>query len=387
MYHRNLGFGPKKQRVPTMDAESAQDIMLDYFAPSPPESQPSSFVALFRSESEIPLTMSQQLTPPCSPTLVMPDAPRPNKRPIADIMPLSQHASSSNNTSSGGGTAWQISPSYRNPFAQPAGVPAKRELKNLSGGAPSRLLTDFRLETNTAVIQGQGGKSAVYFAQHRLDGLFYAVKVISKGPDTRVDDLREVQALAAVGRHANVVGYHASWLDGEQIWMQLEKCDSTLGADIAAAKPYSLEDFARLARDLACGLAHVHGSGIAHLDVKPDNIFYRYTKEGKQFKIGDFGQAQPLHAVSLGDEGDSNYYRALGATASGQDLDMYALSRSLLDVPVTFSWQQAEACSSALIVFVTNPAESTIITSKGPLLSAQLLLTEVTGLLAQLEGV
>jgi len=55
---------------------------------------------------------------------------------------------------------------------------------------------------------------------------------------------------------------------------------------------------------LAGGLAHLHGKGMAHMDVKPDNV---YEDARGQFKLGDFGMATSLNgAVNLDvGEGDS----------------------------------------------------------------------------------
>jgi serine/threonine protein kinase len=57
---------------------------------------------------------------------------------------------------------------------------------------------------------------------------------------------------------------------------------------------------------MAEALAHLHEHGIAHLDVKPDNI---YTTPAGVLKLGDFGLATPLGgggACTLApDEGDS----------------------------------------------------------------------------------
>ena len=56
---------------------------------------------------------------------------------------------------------------------------------------------------------------------------------------------------------------------------------------------------------MASALKHIHGLGMVHLDVKPDNI---YSTPSGTFKLGDFGLAM---AVAQGgqragtSEGDS----------------------------------------------------------------------------------
>lgn len=56
---------------------------------------------------------------------------------------------------------------------------------------------------------------------------------------------------------------------------------------------------------MAEALQHLHARGIAHLDVKPDNI---YTTRDGAYKLGDFGLACPrggvTHTLSP-EEGDS----------------------------------------------------------------------------------
>ena len=44
---------------------------------------------------------------------------------------------------------------------------------------------------------------------------------------------------------------------------------------------------------LSAALQHLHSSGIAHMDVKPDNI---YASSEGAYKLGDFGLATSLHS-------------------------------------------------------------------------------------------
>lgn len=59
---------------------------------------------------------------------------------------------------------------------------------------------------------------------------------------------------------------------------------------------------------MAAALQHLHDKGIAHVDVKPDNIFEVEGGE-KRYRLGDFGLARPLHAMHssrvVSNEGDS----------------------------------------------------------------------------------
>lgn len=41
----------------------------------------------------------------------------------------------------------------------------------------------------------------------------------------------EVQALAALGSHENVVGYYTSWFENEQLYIQMELCDRSLSTN------------------------------------------------------------------------------------------------------------------------------------------------------------
>lgn len=58
-------------------------------------------------------------------------------------------------------------------------------------------------------------------------------------------------------------------------------------------------DFLQIAK----ALHFIHGRGIAHLDVKPDNI---YVKNGV-YKLGDFGCATLLNQSLPIEEGDARY--------------------------------------------------------------------------------
>nr|GFC75564.1 Wee1-like protein kinase [Tanacetum cinerariifolium] len=78
---------------------------------------------------------------------------------------------------------------------------------------------------------GTGNFSYVFKVLKRIDGCMYAVKRSIKKlyQDTeRKKALMEVQALAALGYHDNIVGYNTSWFENEYLYIQMELCDHSL---------------------------------------------------------------------------------------------------------------------------------------------------------------
>lgn len=155
----------------------------------------------------------------------------------------------------------------------------------------------YRAEFKEIRLLGTGNFSKVYLAQHRLDGVNYAVKRsthrISSDAAKR-QWVQEVHALAAVGSHPNLVRYHTAWiekeagLDGEHLYIQLEACDTSLGNLRALNNPSKDAELVELLHQIALALQHMHARNMAHMDVKPDNI---YILDETTYKLGDLGLA------------------------------------------------------------------------------------------------
>ncbi|KAH0866718.1 hypothetical protein HID58_083929 [Brassica napus] len=170
----------------------------------------------------------------------------------------------------------------------------------IGGSGLSRYLTDFH------EIQqiGAGNFSRVFKVLKRIDGCLYAVKYSTRKlilDSERRKAMMEVQALAALGFHENVVGYYNSWFENEQLYIQLELCDHSLSKK--SSLKISEREILVIMHQIAKALHFVHEKGIAHLDVKPDNI---YIKNGV-CKLGDFGCATRLDKSLPVEEGDARY--------------------------------------------------------------------------------
>ncbi|KAG6553898.1 hypothetical protein Mapa_004815 [Marchantia paleacea] len=205
---------------------------------------------------------------------------------------------------------------------------------NVGGNGLSRYRDDFHEVQEI----GRGCFSRVYKTVNRIDGCFYAVKRSHRQlrqDSERKQALTEVQALAAIGAHRNIVRYHTAWFESDYLYIQMELCECNL-SELRADGKLSLErSLIDVLWQITQALAVVHACGLAHLDVKPDNIYY----VNGAFKLGDFGRATRLDGTIQIEEGDSRYASseilnddysnlhkadifALGAT-------MYELSRGL----------------------------------------------------------
>ncbi|XP_074268528.1 wee1-like protein kinase isoform X1 [Silene latifolia] len=174
---------------------------------------------------------------------------------------------------------------------------------SVSAGADS--MSRYRADFQEIEQIGNGNFSRVFKVLKRIDGCMYAVKhsIRQLYQDTeRRKALMEVQALAALGFHENLVAYHTSWFENEKLYIQMELCDYSLSIHNSCClqnEEKVLEALYQIAR----ALKFIHEKGIAHLDLKPDNI---YVKSGI-FKLGDFGCATLLDKSLPIEEGDARY--------------------------------------------------------------------------------
>ncbi|GKV04937.1 hypothetical protein SLEP1_g17019 [Rubroshorea leprosula] len=172
---------------------------------------------------------------------------------------------------------------------------------SIGGDGLSRYHTDFHEIEQI----GMGNFSQVFKVLKRIDGCMYAVKHTMRQlhQDTeRKKALMEVQALAALGSHENTVGYFSSWFENEQLYIQMELCDYSLSRN-KTSQLFTEGELLKVLHQIAKALQFIHQRGIAHLDVKPDNI---YVKNGV-FKLGDFGCATLLDKSLPIEEGDARY--------------------------------------------------------------------------------
>ena len=151
-------------------------------------------------------------------------------------------------------------------------------------------------------VIGVGGMGVVYRARHVKLGREAAVKMVlsgrhaSPGALARFD--REAAAVARA-RHPNVVEVYEFHEHDGLPYIAMELVDGGSLRDTLKGGPLPPREAARVARDLAEGLALAHSKGVIHRDLKPANVLM--TTDGTP-KITDFGLAKLLDSAAEEDQ-------------------------------------------------------------------------------------
>lgn len=210
-------------------------------------------------------------------------------------------------------------------------------------------------------VVASGSFGVVLRGVHDLDGQLYVVKQskrrILSEPDLQ-NRLQEIFALAA-SRCAGVVRIHDAWVADSNVFIRTEFLSG--GSIASMPRPWPEELVWHLIESIGGALHWLHSNSIIHLDVKPENIFFRRNPtsgsgsgdgnpyDSVVFKLGDFGLARPVSdaatftgesfAGANDDDGDRRYLSPElmatldgASTGFGKGADVYALGATLVEL-------------------------------------------------------
>jgi len=153
---------------------------------------------------------------------------------------------------------------------------------------------------------GGGGYGVVYRAEDRLLRRQIALKMAKVGPCDPLAARRilehEFRVYHRVGSHPNLVAvydmHYLPWRNAGVLIMAMEWVDGGSLRDWLQANESNREVRVRHGRKLimqACScLSALHRHGVAHLDIKPENLLL--TRDGV-LKVSDLGAAQCLNTI------------------------------------------------------------------------------------------
>src|SRR5579885_2730202 len=149
---------------------------------------------------------------------------------------------------------------------------------------------------------GRGGMGVVYLAREVRLAREVAIKVLpprlAASPELRDQFVREAQTAARLS-HPHIVPIHrVDEARGFVYFVMTFVHGETLAERIARRGPLAPHHAARVLREIAWALAHAHGAGIVHRDVKAENVMLESGTE--RAIVMDFGIAASARDTASG---------------------------------------------------------------------------------------
>jgi len=209
---------------------------------------------------------------------------------------------------------------------------------NLIAAIESRLGTGWSI----AGELGTGATSRVYLATRGDTGARMVVKIMKSGAAEAARSqyfLLEMQVLQKM-HHPNVVPItDAGEAQGVLFFTMPFVEGETMRHRLAREGAFAMTDAARIARDIANALGHVHSHGIVHRDIKPENVLL--SPNGAV--LLDFGHARAPAIMPNADSHDNKKYiigtpnyvspeQVSGRRVADSRSDLYSLGCVLLEM-------------------------------------------------------
>lgn len=145
----------------------------------------------------------------------------------------------------------------------------------------------------------RGKYASVWECEHKPSGTVHAVKVIQRAGLEPKDDeviLNEVATMQSLSGNDYVVQLLDFYEEEDRFYLVMEYC---AGGDvfdrIVQYKHYTECDARALALILLKAVRSIHKMGIAHRDIKPQNLLLLSDDDNAHIRVADFGFARRVH--------------------------------------------------------------------------------------------
>ena len=150
---------------------------------------------------------------------------------------------------------------------------------------------------------GSGGSGSVWLARDERNGLDVALKIVPKEGKAADRAEREAEAASRL-RHERCLRAYGFGSDGGHVYIAYEYVGGTTLRDAMRSGELGDAQAVEAAAQILEGLAHAHGRGIVHRDVKPSNVLLAAGEDSVSVRLLDFGLAQFDEAETLTAVGD-----------------------------------------------------------------------------------
>ena len=149
---------------------------------------------------------------------------------------------------------------------------------------------------------GSGGSGSVWLARDETNGLDVALKIVPR--EGKAASRAEREALAAARlRHERCLRAYGLARDSRNVYIAYEYVPGQTMRQALRAGELNDAHAVEAAAQILEGLAHAHGRGIVHRDVKPSNVLIA-EDEQLSIRLLDFGLAQLAEEETLTATGD-----------------------------------------------------------------------------------
>lgn len=139
---------------------------------------------------------------------------------------------------------------------------------------------------------GEGGAAQVFLARDGTRGGHVAMKFFPSLRSSE-EEFRREAAAAMRGKHRNVVSLVDAGVSDGAPWLALEFVDGMDARTLLESRIPSIEEAVDIVIQVFSALDSMHRSGIAHGDIKPENILL----EKNLARVVDFGRARFHHLI------------------------------------------------------------------------------------------
>merc|ERR1719278_1141543 len=143
----------------------------------------------------------------------------------------------------------------------------------------------------TGEILGEGSEGRVETCKNVFTGIEYAVKIIEKRPGSynRSKVLKEIEIYHLCRGQKNIIQLIEFFEEAEHFYLIFEKINGgPLLKHIQKSIFFTEAEASRIIKDLAEAIRHLHHQGVAHRDIKPDNVLCMDQNTPCPVKLCDF---------------------------------------------------------------------------------------------------
>merc|ERR1711944_58449 len=165
----------------------------------------------------------------------------------------------------------------------------KKKKKPLSSAGTLSTFQDLYKLTGEKL--GEGSYGQVETCKSVYDGEEYAVKIIQKKPGTfqRSKLLKEIEIYHMCRGQRNIIQLIEFFEEEDKFYLVFEKLNGgPLLEHIQRRKFFTESEASTIVRNLAEAVQFLHSRGIAHRDIKPDNVLCISTDQTEEVKLCDF---------------------------------------------------------------------------------------------------